>query len=76
MVFIFQVVTPHSKSQVLLDTWHSWSAAYSTASVRTQLDTDAAASAKSTVTYILCAKFCGICISLGVSGVADTLMPK
>ena len=40
------------------------------------LDTDAVASTATTVMTVLCADLCGICISLGVSGVADTLMPK
>ena len=41
-----------------------------------QCKTDAAASAAATVKSILRAGLCGICISLGVSGVTDTLMPK
>ena len=41
-----------------------------------QYKTDAAATAAATVNSILCAALCGICISLGVSGVTDTLMPK
>ena len=39
-----------------------------------QYNTDAAAVA--TVKSMFCAEFCGICITLGVSGVTDTLMLK
>ena len=62
--------------QLLLDAQHSWSASYSAAAAQLQYNTDAAASATATVKPIFCAELCGICISLGVSGVTDTLMPK
>ena len=44
--------------------------------LRLQCNSDAAASATAAVESIFCAGLCGICISLGVSGVTDTLAPK
>ena len=40
------------------------------------INTDAAASAATTLMAVLCAELCGICSSLGVSGVSDTLVPQ
>ena len=66
----------NSKRQLSIDAQHSWSATCSTTLVRYQLDTDAAASAATTVMTVCCAELRGMCIRLGVSGVADTLVPK
>ena len=65
-----------TQEQILLGAQLWWSANCRAAAAQATVQHRCSSISNSNCKIYICAELCSICISLGVSGVAETLMPK